>query len=320
MRPDADRHTTDTASLMSIGRVVEAVRQIYPSVTQSSLRFLEREGLIVPTRTPGGHRLYSQADIQRILQIKEWQAQRLSLEEIHQRLSQRDHLADPATLSQSFLRQVLDGDSEAATRTVLAADEVGMPLQQMFGEVIEPALIEVGRGWQHGTILVAQEKTVSELVRDLIAELSLRHAAADPQGPTVVAGCVKGERHELGLRMIVGLLRAEGVRVHYLGADVDTGFILDAVRLHRPAAVLLSARLDAHEAALIEAIAALRATVPQGAMPTIVVGGRLAAARAQHLATLNAIPITSASATEAMQTLKSIITSPERTGPEEATT
>jgi DNA-binding transcriptional MerR regulator len=278
-------------------------------VTPSSLRFLEREGLIVPTRTPGGHRLYSEADVRRILQIKEWQAQRLTLEQIHERLRQRDTLPDTATLTQTFLRQVLGGQVEEAGRTILDADDLGLPLQTLFGEVIQPALIEVGRGWQHGTVLVAQEKTVSELVRDLIAELSLRHAAPDPQGPTVVAGCVKGERHELGLRMIVGLLRAEGFRVQYLGADVDTGFLLDAVRLHPPAAVLLSARLDAHEAALIEAIAALRAAVPPDAMPVIVVGGRLASERAHHLASLGAVPITSASATTAMQTLKSIILS-----------
>ena len=319
MRPDAERHTTDTSSLLSIGKVVETVKRSYPSVTQSSLRFLEREGLIVPTRTPGGHRLYSRADIQRILQIKEWQEQRLSLEEIHQRLRQRDSLADPATLTQDFLRQVLDGDVEAAARAILAADDVGMSLQQLFGEVIEPALVEVGHRWQHGTVLVAQEKTVSELVRDLVAELSMRHAAAKPDGPTIVAACVAGERHELGLRMIVGLLRAEGFRVRYLGADVDTEFLLDAVRLHSPAAVLLSARLDTHEAALIEAITALRATIPPGAMPAVVVGGRLAVARANYIATLNATPITTSSATEAMQTLKSILTPVRDTGDGEVT-
>lgn len=314
MLPDDREPTDNTYPLMSIGDVVRQVKKSYPSVTPSSLRFLEREGLIAPTRTPGGHRLYSEADIQRILQIKDWQAQRLSLAEIHERFHQRDTLPDLVSLSRIFLQQVLAGEAEAATRTVLAADDDGTPLQQMFGEVIEPALIEVGIGWQHGTVSVVQEKALSELVRDLIAELSLRHTATEPRGPTVVAACVKGERHELGLRMIVGLLRAEGFRVRYLGADVDTEFVLDAARLSQPVAVLLSARLEEHEAALIETIAALRAAIPSATMPAIVVGGRLAAVRAHSLASLGAVPITSASAAQAMRTLTSIVTVPKQSG------
>jgi DNA-binding transcriptional MerR regulator len=276
---------------MPIGRVVELVRRSHPSVTQSSLRFLEREGLLVPTRTAGGHRLYSEEDVQRILRIKDWQAQRLSLDEIRERLRQRDAVLDLEQLTRAFLEQVLAGEVEAAGRTVLEIDDLGMPLHRIFGEVIEPALIAVGRGWQHGTVLVAQEKTVSELVRDLIAELSLRHAPPDPQGPTVVAACMKGERHELGLRMIVGLLRADGFRVRYLGADVDTGFLLDAVRLHPPVAVLLSAPLGLDPEAVEETVAAIHRQRGTSPLPHIVVGGRLAIREPERISALGAIPL-----------------------------
>jgi DNA-binding transcriptional MerR regulator len=59
--------------LIPIGRVVADLQGSYPDVTHSSLRFLEREGLVIPTRTPGGHRLYRPQDIERIRQIKAWQ-------------------------------------------------------------------------------------------------------------------------------------------------------------------------------------------------------------------------------------------------------
>jgi DNA-binding transcriptional MerR regulator len=290
---------------MPIGKVVEALRDQHHDVTPSSLRFLEREGLIEPTRTPGGHRLYSDADVRRIAQIKAWQAQRLSLEEIHERLRQRDALPDPAVLSASFLDQVLAGDGAGATTTILEADALGMPLDQLFGEVIEPALIEVGNRWQHGTVLVAQEKTVSELVRDLVAELSIRHLASRPDAPDVVAACVAGERHELGLRMLAGLLRADGYRVQYLGADVASEFLADAVRLHEPAAVLLSARFATSEPALAEAVAAVR-KVAVASLP-IVVGGRLAAEGGHRIAALGAIPIASHRLRDALDTLREVL-------------
>jgi DNA-binding transcriptional MerR regulator/methylmalonyl-CoA mutase cobalamin-binding subunit len=298
---------------MPIGRVVETVRRTYPEVSPSSLRFLEREGLIEPTRTPGGHRLYSEADVERIMQIKAWQAQRLSLEEIHERLRQRDTLTDPGSIARHFLDQVLAGDGSAATATILDADALGLSLERLFGEVIEPALIEVGERWEHGTVLVAQEKMVSELVRDLVAELSIRHVAPRPDAPEVVAACVSGERHELGLRMLVGLLRADGYRVQYLGADVASEFLADAVRQHRPAAVLLSARFPTSEPALAEAIAAVRAVTEDAT--AIVVGGRLAAERGHRIAALGAIPIASEHLADALATLREILPPVDR-GPE----
>src|SRR5829696_99582 len=203
-----------TEELISIGSVVSELQRSYPDVSHSSLRFLEREGLITSIRTRGGHRLYSPADVERIRQIKMWQAQRLSLEEIRQRLVDLDRLPAPSVLAESFLRQALGGDLVAAYQTIIAADDVGLPLARLFGEVLQPALTELGQRWEHGELLVAQEKEVLELVRDLIADLSLRHAGTPADRLALVAACVEGERHELGLRMVCGLFRAEGWVVH----------------------------------------------------------------------------------------------------------
>lgn len=306
MATEAERHESNSGTLMPIGKVVEQVQHTYPSVTPSSLRFLEREGLIVPTRTPGGHRLYSEADVQRILQIKEWQAQRLSLEEIHQRLDQRDRMTDPATLTRTFLQLALQGDLVGARQAILGADDVGMPLPRLFDEVLQPALIELGDGWERGTVLVSQEKTVSELVRDLIAELSIRRAAA-PDGPSIVAACAPGERHELGLRMVVTLLRSQGYRVVYLGADVATRFLLEAVRLHHPDAVLLSARGEEQMDTLAEAIAAVIGERGRRELPHVVVGGEMATRHSDTITAQGGVAVTGTTVTDATSTVTRLL-------------
>src|ERR687894_1819635 len=89
--------------LVSIGSVVTELQRSYPDVSHSSLRFLEREGLITSIRTPGGHRLYSRADVERIRQIKTWQAQRLSPDQIRQRLAELDRLPNSTAMMESFL-------------------------------------------------------------------------------------------------------------------------------------------------------------------------------------------------------------------------
>ena len=53
----------------TIGQVVAALQPRFPDVSHSSLRFLEREGLIHSLRTTGGHRLYAADEVARIEQI-----------------------------------------------------------------------------------------------------------------------------------------------------------------------------------------------------------------------------------------------------------
>jgi DNA-binding transcriptional MerR regulator len=261
---------------MPIGEVVALLQRDNPDVSHSSLRFLEREGLLRATRTPGGHRLYSEADIDRIRRIKQWQSQHLSLDEIRERLGHLDRMAEPGEIANEVLTTALAGNLDGARQAVLRLDEIGLPIERIFGEVLAPALYEVGARWESGALPVAQEKEISELARELVAELTLRHAHPAPAGPVVVAGCVEGEDHELGLRMICGLLRAEGYRVHYLGADVAPRFLLEAMNLHRPALVMLSAKLGERLPALREAMAIVRAGDANGGAPRLIVGGDLA--------------------------------------------
>ena len=54
------------AGYLTIGKVVKRLQSQYPDLTVSKVRYLQDEGLINPSRTPGGYRLYSQRDIKRL--------------------------------------------------------------------------------------------------------------------------------------------------------------------------------------------------------------------------------------------------------------
>ncbi|MFH8658668.1 transcriptional regulator FtsR [Streptomyces afghaniensis] len=55
-----------TDRLMSIGTVLKVLRDEFPEVTISKIRFLEAEGLIEPQRTPSGYRKFSAHDVERL--------------------------------------------------------------------------------------------------------------------------------------------------------------------------------------------------------------------------------------------------------------
>ncbi|MEV6105299.1 MerR family transcriptional regulator [Streptomyces sp. NPDC051940] len=61
--------TAVAGRLMSIGSVLAVLREEFPEVTISKIRFLEAEGLVEPQRTPSGYRKFAPADVARLAQV-----------------------------------------------------------------------------------------------------------------------------------------------------------------------------------------------------------------------------------------------------------
>ncbi|MFW6075035.1 MAG: cobalamin-dependent protein [Chloroflexota bacterium] len=278
---------TADGGLKTIGQVVRELSDEYEDITHSSLRFLEREKLVEPERTPGGHRLYSPYHVERIRQIKEWQKSRLSLDEIRHRLIAADTLDPPESLARQFLTHAIAGDLPGAQKVILHADELGLPLMTTFEYVLKPALYDLGDRWEGGELSVGQEKEISALARDLIAELSLRHASTEWRPESIIAACVPGEYHELGLRMVAGVLQSRGYVVHYLGPNVDAEFLIERINHRKPSAVLLTATRDEHVPAIISTVTEVREAIPPHLTPPIVVGGQVVRANEDRLRDLS---------------------------------
>src|SRR5437764_11215929 len=54
---------------VTIGAVCKALRQEFPDISISKIRYLEDQKLLAPRRTQGGYRLYTQNDVQRLRTI-----------------------------------------------------------------------------------------------------------------------------------------------------------------------------------------------------------------------------------------------------------
>src|SRR3974390_2136290 len=55
--------------LLTIGTVCSRLRDEFPDVSISKIRYLEDQKLLNPRRTQGGYRLYTQGDVQRLRTI-----------------------------------------------------------------------------------------------------------------------------------------------------------------------------------------------------------------------------------------------------------
>jgi DNA-binding transcriptional MerR regulator len=54
---------------LTIGAVCQRLREEFPDISISKIRYLEDQGLLAPRRTPGGYRLFSEDDVEQLLRV-----------------------------------------------------------------------------------------------------------------------------------------------------------------------------------------------------------------------------------------------------------
>jgi len=60
---------TSASGLLTIGAVCERLRDEFPDISISKIRYLEDQGLLQPSRTRGGYRLFAESDVERLVTI-----------------------------------------------------------------------------------------------------------------------------------------------------------------------------------------------------------------------------------------------------------
>jgi len=58
--------TASKARLLTIGTLCGMLKDEFPDISISKIRYLEDQGLLAPRRTQGGYRLFSEEDVERL--------------------------------------------------------------------------------------------------------------------------------------------------------------------------------------------------------------------------------------------------------------
>jgi DNA-binding transcriptional MerR regulator len=205
----------------------------------------QRYGLLQPTRTPGGFRLYSAADEARVQRMQSLVSGGLAA-------AQAAHLVlsggepEPRTVPGSAttleeaagnLGAALDRLDEQAANSALDRLFSAYTVETVLQEVVLPYLHRLGDRWEAGEVSVAQEHFASNLLRGRL--LGLAQGWGQGQGPLAILACGPGEHHELGLLAFGVALRRRGWRITYLGTDSPISAVADIARSLAPAVVVL---------------------------------------------------------------------------------
>jgi DNA-binding transcriptional MerR regulator len=214
-------------------RIGELSRRV--GVPVESLRAWERRyGLLTPSRTQGGFRLYGEDDVARVLAMRANLERGLFAAEAA-RLALAEDVAEPIrapapAADAAQLVAALDRFDEAGAQQALDRLLATLTIDVVLRDVLLAYLHELGERWERGEVSVAQEHFASNLLRGWDRG----------GGPRALLACAEGERHDLPLVGFGLALRGHGWRISYLGADTPVASLVEAARELSPDAVVVS--------------------------------------------------------------------------------
>ncbi|HEX7106225.1 MAG TPA: MerR family transcriptional regulator [Acidothermaceae bacterium] len=224
-------------------RIGELARRT--GVSPELLRAWEtRYGLLQPTRSAGGFRLYTAADETRIRRMTRLIADGVSAAEAARQALTGDDARpalEPPIVDQlaDRLRAALDAFDGAGAHAVLDRLLAAVSVDAALTDVVLPYLRDLGDRWAAGRATVAHEHFASNLIRGRL--LALARDWDRGAGPALLLACLPGEAHDLGL-ITFGILAARrGWRVTFLGADTPLDTIHTAIRDTHPSLTVLVA-------------------------------------------------------------------------------
>jgi len=233
------------------------------------LRAWERRyGLLSPSRSAGGYRLYSDRDAERVKRMRAHldaglsaaQAARVTLAEFAATSSAHPHAgASPEALRDS-LRDALDRFDEVGAHAALDRLLASYSLEMVMRDALLPYLRELGERYEHGEAIIGQEHFGSALLRGRLLALARGWGAG--VGPMALLACVPANQHDLALIMFGLALRAHGWRIAFLGPDTPLATILDTARSIEPAVTVLSAALPEQVLGLARGLSELAGLAP----------------------------------------------------------
>lgn len=232
-------------------------------IKADTLRAWERRyQLPQPKRTEGGHRLFSDFDIQTIKWLSARRKEGLSISRAVRLWHEMENQAretfsttmtrvSPPTetaitiengvsladMKSRWIRACLNFNEPAAEQ-VLSQAFAEFPPETVCVEILQSGISSIGTLWQEGEASVQQEHFASELATRRIHAL-LAAAPKPVREKTILVGCPPGENHTFSPLLVTLLLRYRSWPVIFLGANIPRDQLLETVEKTNPALVVM---------------------------------------------------------------------------------
>jgi len=176
------------------------------------------------------------------------------------------------SIRKAYLDALLAGNRKMALQVVRDAQGEGIPVLDLYVDVFQEAMYEVGRLWEANVITVADEHMATAITQYILSvlyqEMDVRN---EPKGRAVITG-IQGELHQIGANMVADVLESDGWNVRFLGTNVPADGVLEAVVDHKAELFGVSVTMFFHLPHVIELIRRLKEEVSD-IRPRVILGG-----------------------------------------------
>lgn len=237
-------------------------------VPATTLRAWERRyGLLKPARTPKGHRVYDQADLDTVRQVVQLlesgstigKAVNIVKSGVAAAPEQQGD-GSPWALYRKRCLQSVEAFDDRRLDAVYNEALAIYPIDIVTTQLLLPVLQQLGREWPQRCNGVAEEHFFSAWLRNKIG-VRMHHEAGRTRGRRLLMACLPGEHHELGILLFGLSAMAHGYRILYLGPDLPLQQLVGPAARAAVAAVLLSGSSRRISASLQQEILKLAAAL-----------------------------------------------------------
>ena len=273
-------------------------------LTPHVIRAWERRyGAIKPERSPGKHRLYSEAEIERLVILNRAVRSGHSIGKIAtlptadlsalianhpapERVEIAPGLEDAgAALRDEAIAAVRHFDSTGLEATLRRA-LVSLGHQGLLKLAVAPLAQEVGDRWRSGDLTAAHEHFFTAAMKAFLGDVT-RQLTTPVHAPRIIVTTPAGQLHELGALMAAATATNLGWRAIYLGANLPSHEIAGAVLRNEATAVALSIVYPEDDPLLPRELTDLAGALPSSVR--ILAGGRAARGYFETLVRIGAL-------------------------------
>ena len=274
-------------SLLPIRTIAELT-----GVNPVTLRAWERRyQLITPQRTPKGHRLYTQDDVELIRHVLELLDQGISISQVKPLLTQvpgqQQAVTDAGEVWRNYQDKMLtaiEQFDEQALDTIYNDALSLYPVDVVIQRLISPLLRILGERWRERPAGIAEEHFFTVYLRNKLGA-RVHHMNQRSNGPLLLLACLPGEFHDIGLLLFALASVNFGFRVLVLGANMPLEQLTSVMQQKTCDGIVLSGSARPSRGAIETGLPAL---VNATRVP-VFVGGKTAVKHQQKIEAAGAI-------------------------------
>ena len=134
---------------------------------------------------------------------------------------------NPQEASEKLLTAMINADRVGAAALIDQALVAGIEPRQVIVDILDPAIVQLGRLWEEEAMSLAQNFVASKIAEDTLLRCIPENAAKAHTKGAVVIGNIEDDFHSLGRKTVGLFLSAAGWDVYDLGNDVAAEELLE---------------------------------------------------------------------------------------------